>query len=68
MKNKDNDKIKNKDKNIGQKTENIYSFRKSDIAHAIKKGDNLFGITDSPKKRAKRKSIISQPNVSPSKI
>ncbi len=68
MKNKDNDKIKNKDKNIGQKTENIYSFRKSDIAHVIKKGDNLFGITDSPKKRAKRKSIISQPNVSPSKI
>ena len=46
----------------------MYKTRKSDVIKTTKKNKNILGITDSPKKKAKRKSIISQPNVSPSKI
>ena len=42
--------------------------RKSGFASIVKRNSNFFGITDSPVKKAKRKSIISQPNVSPTKI
>ena len=42
--------------------------RKSGFTSIVKRNSNFFGITDSPVKKAKRKSIISQPNVSPTKI
>jgi len=42
--------------------------RKSGFTSIVKRNSNFFGITDSPVKKAKRKSIISQPNVSPSKL
>ena len=57
-------KDNNNDKDLIKTTKT----RKSDFTNTIKKNSILFGITDSPVKRAKRKSIISQPNVSPSKL
>ena len=58
LKNKDKDKEKYK----------TYKPRISDFTRTINKNKILLGITDSPKKRMNRKSIISQPNVSPTKI
>ena len=42
--------------------------RKSDFTSTLKKRGIFFGITDSPVKKTKRKSIISQPNISPTKL
>ena len=60
--------INNKDKIKEEKNEKDFFFksRKSDFTRKVKKDDIL--SMDSPKKKAKRKSIISQPDVSPSKI
>ena len=71
MKNKDNDNdndiIINENKGFNNDKNKKFEFRKSDFSRS-KKDNILLGMTDSPKKKAKRKSIISQPNVSPSKI
>lgn len=54
--------------NINKEKHKIYKTRNSDLTRTINKNNIILGMTDSPKKKAKRKSIISQPNVSPSKI
>ena len=61
-------KNKNKENNEVKEKYKMYKSRKSDIIRTTNKNNIILGMTDSPKKRAKRKSIISQPNVSPSKI
>ena len=60
--------INNKGKENKSKNEKDFFFksRKSDFTYKGKKDDIL--NLDSPKKKGKRKSIISQPDVSPSKI
>ena len=58
LKNKDKDKEKYKP----------YKSRRSDFTRTTKKNKILLGITDSPKKKSNRNSVISQPNVSPTKI
>ena len=62
--------FKNKIKeNNGEKEKyKMYKSRKSDFIRTTNTNNIILGMTDSPKKKAKRKSIISQPNVSPSKI
>ena len=57
--------MKNRDKDRDNDFIKPTKTRKSDFTSTIKKN---WGITDSPVKRTKRKSIISQPNVSPTKL
>ena len=57
--------MKNRDKDKDNDFIKPTKTRKSDFTSTIKKN---FGITDSPVKKTKRKSIISQPNVSPTKL
>ena len=59
---------KNKENNGEKEKYKMYKTRKSDFIRTTNKNNSILGMTDSPKKKAKRKSIISQPNVSPSKI
>ena len=63
----DLDIIKNKE-NAEKEKYKSYKSRKSDFSRTVNKNNIILGMTDSPKKKANRKSIISQPNVSPSKI
>ena len=60
-------KNKNKENNEKEKYK-MFKSRKSDFIRTTGTNNIILGMTDSPKKKAKRKSIISQPNVSPSKI
>jgi hypothetical protein len=62
LRNKDKDKDKDKEKYMR------YKSRKSDLTRTINKNKIFLAMTDSPKKKMNRKSIISQPNVSPTKI
>ena len=57
--------MKNRDKDKDNDFIKPTKTRKSDFTGTVKKN---FGITDSPVKKTKRKSIISQPNVSPTKL
>ena len=60
--------INNVNENNREEKYKTYKSRKSDFTRTVDKNNIILGMTDSPKKKAKRKSIISQPNVSPSKI